>query len=145
MLGVWVATLLRNKVTSILRVISSGSTCSQNCQDFYFIVPDIWLVLPTPWKKENRPHNWSVKWEKFTSEGESSVSKVSLDNSLSSESICKTAILKTLYRHRFEYDKPSCLTWHRSARGTAKRMRIRICTPFMVCDISEMRVVLYMI
>ena len=53
-LGVWVATLLRKKVTSILRVISSGSTCSWNCQDFYFIVPDIWLVLPTPRKKENR-------------------------------------------------------------------------------------------
>ena len=46
-LCVGVATLLRNKYASILRVISYGCTCSQNCQDFYFIVLDICLVLTT--------------------------------------------------------------------------------------------------
>ena len=39
-----VATLLRNKYASILRVISYGITC-QNCQDFYFVVLDICLAL----------------------------------------------------------------------------------------------------
>ena len=35
LLCVRVATLLRNKYASILRVISLGSTC-QNCQDFFY-------------------------------------------------------------------------------------------------------------
>ena len=38
-----VATLLRNKYASTLRVMSQGSPCCQNCQD-YFIVLDICLV-----------------------------------------------------------------------------------------------------
>ena len=45
-LCVRVTTLLRNKYTSLLRVVSSGSTC-HNSQDFYFNVLDIGLVLNT--------------------------------------------------------------------------------------------------
>ena len=41
-----VATLLRSKYASILRVMSQGYTC-QYCQDFYFIVLDICLALTT--------------------------------------------------------------------------------------------------
>ncbi len=41
---VGVATLLRNKYASILRVISHSSTCYQSCQGFYSIVLDIYLA-----------------------------------------------------------------------------------------------------
>ena len=46
-----VATLLRNKYASILRVMSLGSTC-QNCQKICFIILDIFLSLNN-WQGKN--------------------------------------------------------------------------------------------
>ena len=47
LLCVRVATLLRNKYASILRMMSQGRTCSQSCQDYCFIVLAIGLALTT--------------------------------------------------------------------------------------------------
>ena len=50
LLCVWVATLLRNKYASIIRVII---IISQNWQDFYLIVQDIYLAYLLPIEEKN--------------------------------------------------------------------------------------------